>query len=126
MPFSRECRRRLPATAAALLGLLFALLLCSTAQASPEPADSRAVGVVVADAGRAPGCGKGAPDQDRGAHPGTPPRGGTSYELLPALYDAHGASASRCQDGTTLDITPERGPPPLVPPSPVDLSILRV
>ncbi|MEU9012124.1 hypothetical protein AB0D12_20600 [Streptomyces sp. NPDC048479] len=126
MPLSRECRRRLPATVTALLGLLFALLLCSTAHVSAEPAEGRAVGVVVADQGQAPGCGKGVPDDGRGARPSTPPRGSSSYELLPALQHAHDGSGSWCQDGTALDISPERGPPAPAPPSPVDLSILRV
>lgn len=141
MLLSRERRHRLPVTATALLGLLFALLTCSASVASAAAAlpaaapagvsagvsaGSVAVVAPTADVVHAPGCGKGVRYEDSGTRPATPPRGGSSYELLPALHDAHGASGSWCQDGTTLDIPPERGPPPLAPPSPVDLSILRV
>jgi len=138
MLLSRDRGWRLPATATVLLGLLFALLLCSTGSTSSAgpagPAVTVAQGdgpapVAVAAAGPVkapPGCGKGAPDDDNGAHPGTPPRGGSSYELLPALHQAHAPSGSWFQDGTAPHITPERGPPPLAAPSPEDLSILRV
>ncbi|MFF1381126.1 hypothetical protein [Streptomyces sp. NPDC058308] len=72
-----------------------------------------------------PGCGKGT-RQDGGEHPASPPRSSSAYELLPALYEAHGGVGSWGADQAFLDLTPVRGPPELVPPSPVDLSILRV
>ncbi|MFD4632300.1 hypothetical protein ACFVYR_13760 [Streptomyces sp. NPDC058284] len=72
-----------------------------------------------------PGCGKGG-RQDGGEHPASPPRSSSAYELLPALYEAHGADGSWGADRAVLDLTPVRGPPELVAPSPVDLSVLRV
>ncbi|WP_175412120.1 hypothetical protein [Streptomyces sp. TRM64462] len=83
---------------------------------------------VLDDAGPVPGCGDGSPSDEPGMSPGTPPRGGFSlYELLPALYGlrATGGGAG-CGPGALPDIRPERAPPALVPPSPMDLSILRV
>ncbi|WP_240138446.1 hypothetical protein [Streptomyces sp. MUM 178J] len=75
-----------------------------------------------------PGCRKGVKDQDNGAHPATPPRGGVGSELLPALHQTgHGASgAGGGLAGVMLDVAPERGAPQLAPPSPMELSILRV
>ncbi|GAA1905729.1 hypothetical protein GCM10009837_31560 [Streptomyces durmitorensis] len=72
-----------------------------------------------------PGCGKGG-QQDAGQAPAAPPRSSSAYELLPALHQAHAASGAWGFDQTVPSLTPERGPPPLAPPSPVDLSILRV
>ncbi|MFF8843632.1 hypothetical protein ACF08N_13065 [Streptomyces sp. NPDC015127] len=74
-----------------------------------------------------PGCGDRTGAGDSGAHPGVPPRGGSAFELLPALPQAHGSGgvALVC-DQTVLDLSPLRGPPPYAPPSAVDLSVLRV
>ncbi|ORT54713.1 hypothetical protein BKD26_34170 [Streptomyces sp. CB03238] len=83
---------------------------------------------VRADAGHgaeeAPGC--GAPDDEGRSAPAVPPRSGSLSELLPALHAARVATGAWGADETVLDVRPERGPPPLVPPSPMDLSILRV
>ncbi|MDH2393239.1 hypothetical protein QCN29_31595 [Streptomyces sp. HNM0663] len=74
-----------------------------------------------------PGCRKGVKDQDNGAHPATPPRGGVGSELLPALHQTgHGASGAGGLAGVMPDVAPERGAPQLAPPSPMELSILRV
>ncbi|MCX4824138.1 hypothetical protein OG883_30600 [Streptomyces sp. NBC_01142] len=150
MLLSRDRRCRVPAAATVLLSLLLALLVCSSASAiaagaagggggggagdgartgvSTAPTgDPVAVAVAAGEQDRAPGCGRGAEDDDNTSHPATPPRGGSCGELLPALHDAHGASGSAWSvAGAVVDLTPERGPPPLDPPSPVDLSILRV
>ncbi|MGA4849844.1 hypothetical protein ACOBQB_27675 [Streptomyces sp. G5(2025)] len=72
-----------------------------------------------------PGCGKGG-QGETGQAPAAPARSSSAYELLPALYEAHGASGSWTVDKAVLELTPVRGPPPLAPPSPVDLSVLRV
>jgi len=72
-----------------------------------------------------PGCGKGG-QQDAGQAPAAPPRSSSAYELLPALHQAHAESGALGIGQTVLALTPERGPPPLTPPSPVELSILRV
>ncbi|MFD7444362.1 hypothetical protein [Streptomyces sp. NPDC059909] len=85
--------------------------------------------VVAAPAGEhgPPGCDNGSQD-DGGPRPAVPPRGSSSYELLPALHTAHATSASGCRtvDDIVLEVAPERGPPPVVAPSPTDLSVLRV
>ncbi|MBT2369453.1 hypothetical protein J7E88_30285 [Streptomyces sp. ISL-10] len=73
------------------------------------------------------GCGKRTGGEGSGAHPGVPPRGGSAYELLPALHQAHGPAGSALVcDQAVPAVTPLRGPPPLAPPSAVDLSVLRV
>ncbi|WP_055701074.1 MULTISPECIES: hypothetical protein [Streptomyces] len=72
-----------------------------------------------------PGCGKGG-RQDADHVPGTPARSGAAYELLPALYDAHAAPGAWGVDQAVLATAPGRAPPALDPPSPIDLSILRV
>ncbi|MFJ2771718.1 hypothetical protein [Streptomyces sp. NPDC087300] len=77
------------------------------------------------DGAGVPGCGKGG-GQDADHVPGTPARSGASYELLPALYDAHAASGAWGVDQAVLSMAPGRAPPALTPPSPLDLSILRV
>ncbi|MEV4334686.1 hypothetical protein AB0K02_29875 [Streptomyces sp. NPDC049597] len=82
---------------------------------------------VLARAAKLPACGERTGAGDSGAHPGVPPRGGSACELLPALPQAHGSGcvAPVC-DQTALDISPLPGPPPLAPPSAVDLFVLRV
>lgn len=121
MLLSCDRRRRIPATATVLPALLLTLLAGSTSAATAAPAGGP-VAVAAANPVQAPGCGKSAPDEDNGAHPTTPPRGASSYELLPALHDAHGGTGSWGQGQPVPDVSPERGAPPLA----VDLSILRV
>ncbi|MFE0176790.1 hypothetical protein ACFWZ2_31230 [Streptomyces sp. NPDC059002] len=77
------------------------------------------------DGAGVPGCGKGG-RQDADHVPATPARSGTSYELLPALYDAHAAPGAWGVDQAVLTMAPGRAPPALDPPSPMDLSVLRV
>ncbi|MEV5978983.1 hypothetical protein [Streptomyces sp. NPDC052114] len=125
-----------------LLGVLLVVLgvFCAgpaTAVAGPSGAVAPAVTVPVAPAGDdaplaqepdghgVPGCGKGG-RQDADHVPGTPARSGASYELLPALYDAHAAPGAWGVDQAVLAMAPGRAPPALDPPSPIDLSILRV
>ncbi len=122
MPIGRDRRHRLAVTAIALLSTVFALLTSSPSYAGPGE-DHGTVAVVAAQ-GQAPGCGKGTSDDDRGAHPATPPRGGASYELLPAPHQV--AWSPPVRPATVRSATPDRGPPPLDPPSPMDLSVLRV
>ncbi|MGW6456816.1 hypothetical protein ACWF94_12980 [Streptomyces sp. NPDC055078] len=122
-----------PVTAFVLLGMVFALLvvLCrpSYASGSADPgSDTGPVAVTVATAqggGQPAGCGKGTVDDDGGAHPATPPRGGFSAELPPAPLDTHGGTGVPSTTAAP-GINPERGPPPIAPPSPVNLSVLRV
>lgn len=72
-----------------------------------------------------PGCGQGG-DKGDGQRPAAPPRSPSSYELLPALYDTRGAAVAWISDPAVLTVSPGRAPPALVPPSPIDLSVLRV
>ncbi|MGA5171081.1 MULTISPECIES: hypothetical protein [Streptomyces] len=75
-------------------------------------------------AGRVPGCGSS--DDGGGLSPALPPRSGSLGELLSAPPVARAAAGTWGADAAAPDVRPERGPPPLVPPSPLDLSILRV
>ncbi|MGW0909109.1 hypothetical protein [Streptomyces sp. NPDC002853] len=110
-----------------LFGVLLVVLgvFCGPAVAA-EPAAARPeVSVQAEVSAGVPGCGKGG-QRDAGQAPAAPPRSSSAYELLPALQQAHAASGA-CGVGQSVPLlTPERGPPPLTPPSPVDLSVLRV
>ncbi|MFJ8697546.1 hypothetical protein ACIRED_32335, partial [Streptomyces roseolilacinus] len=76
--------------------------------------------------GRTPGC-RDDSGSDGGLAPAAPPRGLSSGELLPAPHDARGAAAGAGWGAWEPAATgPGRAPPALVPPSPMDLSILRV
>ncbi|GGT46433.1 hypothetical protein GCM10010271_58070 [Streptomyces kurssanovii] len=158
MLIGRDRRHRLVVPASLLLGLLGALLGCMgtaaaavdpapVSAASPAPASVSAAGPdaaplsvagpdpapvsmsgPVAAPAQTPGCGRGADDDDRGAHPGTPPRGSSPYELLPALHQAGGPGGpgALLPDRAFLDESPLPAPPPAAPPTPVALSVLRV
>ncbi|WJV47740.1 hypothetical protein [Streptomyces flavofungini] len=81
--------------------------------------------VFVAERQGVPGCGQGG-DKGDVQRPAAPPRSPTSYELLPALYDTRAGTCSWVADQAFLILSPGRAPPALVPPSPMDLSVLRV
>lgn len=113
-----------------LLGVLLVVLgaFCGPAVAAEpvaKPVAKPTVSVQVEASAGAPGCGKGG-QQDAGQAPAAPPRSSSAYELLPALHQAHAASGAWGVEQTVPALTPERGPPPLTPPSPIDLSVLRV
>ncbi|MFH8489867.1 hypothetical protein [Streptomyces longisporoflavus] len=110
-----------------LLGVLLIVLgaFCGPAVASEPVAAKPEASVQTEASAGVPGCGKGG-QQDAGQVPGAPPRSSSAYELLPALHQAHAASGAWSIGQTVPALSPERGPPPLTPPSPVDLSILRV
>ncbi|TGB08968.1 hypothetical protein [Streptomyces sp. MZ04] len=112
-----------------LLAVLLVVLgaFCAPAVAADpvaKPAAS-AASVQAKESTGGPGCGKGG-QQDAGQAPAAPARSSSAYELLPALHQAHAASGAWGADQTVLSLTPERGPPPLAPPTPIDLSVLRV
>ncbi|MEV6420007.1 hypothetical protein [Streptomyces sp. NPDC051662] len=139
----------------ALLGMLVALLFCLPSAAASDfvSASPPAVGTVgtVAAAGaagaagasgafgtetetvtagggyggRTPGCGRGDRD-DTGTPPIAPARGSLVHELLPALCDARDTGDAWGIAQAVLAVIPDRGPPPVAAPSPVDLSVLRV
>lgn len=72
-----------------------------------------------------PGCGQGE-RRDGLDDPAQSPRPSTSLELLPALAEAHGGGGSWAGDPAFLVLTPVRGPPEPIAPSPFALSVLRV
>lgn len=134
-PASR--RYRGAATVRALLGTLLALavlLLCTDPATGGVPAAAEApvaAGAVAApeaasSAGeREPGCRE--PGRDGvGSVPVAPGRGGSAYELLPALHDARAGAGSWGADALAPGLAPDHWPPPQAPPTPMELSILRV
>ncbi|GGW46002.1 hypothetical protein [Streptomyces xantholiticus] len=127
MLIGRDRRHRLVVTASLLLGLLGALLGCLGGTAPAATAADWDAAVVAAATGpvQSPGCGRSAAGNDSGAHPGTTPRGGSVYELLPAPHQTGGPALPAGHGRVFLDVSPLTEPPP-APPSPVDLSVLRV
>ncbi|MER7956820.1 hypothetical protein [Streptomyces sp. NPDC096030] len=133
------------AALAALMGVVFGLLVCGagTASASAGPAvgpagpavgpagapavpgGSEAAVPADAGAGRVPGCGEGH-TTDGAARPATPPRPNGFGELLPTLAGERAAGGFCGADQVIRELLPGPEPPELVPPSPVELSILRV
>ncbi|MFF5934811.1 hypothetical protein [Streptomyces sp. NPDC012508] len=110
------------AALAALVGVVLGMLGCGagTAVASlPEAAAPVAAGSVT------PGCGQGHA-VDGAARPATPPRPNGFGELLPTLAGERAAGGVCGADQVIRELLPGPEPPELVPPSPVELSILRV
>lgn len=72
-----------------------------------------------------PGCD---PEQrhDQDGRQGVPSRGTSAHELLAPLAHEHGHAAVTVLDGAVPPAPAGRGPPPNDPPSPVELSVLRV
>ncbi|WP_426364994.1 hypothetical protein [Streptomyces sp. E-08] len=111
---------RVTAAFAALLGLVLGLLVCG-ASVSPAPGAAPVV------AGAAvPGCDPGHPADEGASGPVVPPRAHGFAELLPALAADRPAPGPRQPDPGGPAATPGREPPARVPPSPVELSVLRV
>ncbi|MEW2633966.1 hypothetical protein AB0903_20520 [Streptomyces sp. NPDC048389] len=132
MLIGRDGRHRFVVTASLLLGLLGVLLGCAggtAAAAPPGPAAAPDAATVVAAAAgpvQSPGCGRSTAADDSGAHPGTPPRGASAYELLPALHQTGGPASPAAPGQAFLVSSPLPVLPPPAPPSPVELSVLRV
>ncbi|MGW0467568.1 hypothetical protein ACWDX6_20180 [Streptomyces sp. NPDC003027] len=115
---------RAPAAFAAVVGVLLGLLVCGTTPAVGSPAVASTA--VVVDAGApSPGCDQGHA-ADGAARPATPPRPNGFGELLPVLAAERPADGAWGGDQDIRDLLPGPEPPELVPPSPMELSILRV
>ncbi|MFE6887560.1 hypothetical protein [Streptomyces sp. NPDC057694] len=72
-----------------------------------------------------PGCApeqRHAPDSGQGV----PSRGTSAYQLLAPLVHEHACGATAVLEGVAPAVPAGRGPPPHDPPSPVELSVLRV
>ncbi|MCS0638864.1 hypothetical protein NX801_25070 [Streptomyces sp. LP05-1] len=100
----------------------------ATAASFTGPGAGEAVAAVPpASGGRAPGCDRGPGSDDGGLRPVVPSRGGTGAELLPVPHTArHLAGSWAVPGGVPAAVRPGRTPPPLAPPTPVGLSVLRV
>ncbi|MFF1511714.1 hypothetical protein [Streptomyces sp. NPDC058326] len=105
---------------AALTGLVLGLLVCGTAVSAPSG------GPVVIGAA-VPGCDPGHPADEGAAGPVVPPRAPGFAELLPALAaDRTPPCGVRQPEPDGRAASPGGEPPARVPPSPVELSVLRV
>ncbi|MCI3931630.1 hypothetical protein [Streptomyces sp. AN091965] len=94
----------------------------------PAPPVERAAHVFVqeTDGRGVPGCGR-SDASDLGQRPAVPPRQGPGCELPPSAYAARVVDYdSWGSEPAVRAVASLRGPPPLTPPSPVDLSVLRV
>ncbi|WP_418957902.1 hypothetical protein [Streptomyces tritici] len=118
---------RVPAAFAALAAVVLGLLTCGTASAGTHAAAAAvaAVADVTADPGE-PGCGRGHPAGEGAAGPVVPPRVQGFGELLPALVAGRPVRGHGAADVLVRDLAPGPEPPELVPPSPPELSVLRV
>ncbi|MEV5971966.1 hypothetical protein [Streptomyces sp. NPDC051921] len=124
---------RVPAALAALAGLVLVLLGCGTATAvavgegpGPVTVTAAATAAVASAPAGGPGCDRGHGDDAGAAAPAVPPRSHGSGELLPALAGQRTPCGGWGADQAAADATPGPAPPELVPPSPLELSILRV
>ncbi|MEV6331368.1 hypothetical protein [Streptomyces sp. NPDC051909] len=108
---------------AALAGLVLGLAVCG---AAPDPVQTVAVASVASVGPAAPGCGESHGAEEGAAAPAVPPRGHAFGELLPALAEERMPCGGWGADQEVMDVRAGRAPPELVPPSPVELSILRV
>ncbi|MFJ6249637.1 MULTISPECIES: hypothetical protein [unclassified Streptomyces] len=73
-----------------------------------------------------PGCDPGRSVVAGADGPVVPPRAHGFAELLPALAADRAPGGARCVAADGREPAPGREPPDLVPPSPVELSVLRV
>ncbi|MFI6640236.1 hypothetical protein [Streptomyces sp. NPDC050504] len=119
---------RLVAALAVVLGVLCGPAATASAAATTAPDQPRTAAFAQDGPGSPapPGCGDRTPHGDSD-HPATPPRPSVAHELSATLVGvrAPGDGAWHVHDAP-LAVSPERGPPPLAPPTPVDLSVLRV
>ncbi|MEU8526496.1 MULTISPECIES: hypothetical protein [Streptomyces] len=118
---SRTAARALAAFAA-LAAVVLGLLVTG---AAPGDAPVAVVAGATADAGE-PGCGPGHPVGEGAAGPVVPPRAHGFGELLTSLAAGRPVCGYGAADALVRDLAPGPEPPELVPPSPPELSVLRV
>ncbi|MFF4870542.1 hypothetical protein ACIPQA_18650 [Streptomyces sp. NPDC090109] len=82
--------------------------------------------MVSAPGAAVPGCDPVRPAEAGADGPVVPPRAHGFAELLPALAADRAPGGGRPGDAAGRKPAPGREPPDLVPPSPVELSVLRV
>ncbi|MEU2234451.1 hypothetical protein [Streptomyces vietnamensis] len=111
---------RATAAFAALLGLVLGLLGCGASSSTAPGAAPVVLGAAV------PGCDPGRPADEGAAGPVVPPRAHGFAELLPALAADRLPCGVRLPDRADPAASPGREPPARVPPSHVELSVLRV
>ncbi|MFF5974831.1 hypothetical protein ACFY7C_25280 [Streptomyces sp. NPDC012769] len=106
---------------AALAALVLGLAVCGAAAAAP------AGKIQVAAPGPAnPGCGQGHGGDEGAAGPAVPPRSHGFGELLPVPAADRAPWGCWGGDQDVRETAPGPSPPERVPPSPMELSILRV
>lgn len=117
-------------TVTLVLGALLALLTLGAACGPATAGTGATDGTVRVAAPSAPpvaagtGCGKHRDDQD--GRPVAPARGPVHEQLAVTLSYEYGAARDGAADVDLGGVPPDRGPPPRDPPSPVELSVLRV
>ncbi|MEU6844073.1 hypothetical protein ABZ930_19570 [Streptomyces sp. NPDC046716] len=113
------------AVPALLVTLLVALLGCAQGTGSAAAAYAPVTTAVERAVPVGPGC---APEQPHApdSRQGVPSRGTSAHELLAPLAYAHGCGEAAVLEGIAPTVPAGRGPPPHDPPSPVELSVLRV
>ncbi|MER5307148.1 hypothetical protein ABT034_05040 [Streptomyces sp. NPDC002773] len=120
------CTTRAPAAFAALAGLVLALLMCGAGSGAGASAEAAPAKVQLLAGAAVPGCDPGHPADEGAAGPVVPPRAHGFAELLPALAADRTPCGDRHPDPDGRAASPGREPPARVPPSPVELSVLRV
>ncbi|MGW7431418.1 hypothetical protein ACWGIN_17945 [Streptomyces sp. NPDC054861] len=133
---------RASAACAVLPALVLGLLLCaagvltgagtapgpevvSAAASVPGGGSGAGPALAVSAGATVPGCDQGH-TADGAARPATPPRPSGFGELLPALTRARETDGPWDGDQDIRDLPSGPAPPERVPPSPMELSILRV
>ncbi|MEU7026813.1 hypothetical protein AB0A60_09005 [Streptomyces sp. NPDC046275] len=118
---------RAVAAFAALAGLVLGLVVCGPASASATAAEHGPRAAETAATGPAsPGCGRSHGAEEGAVAPAVPPRAHAFGELLPALAGERTPCGGWAADQDAVAVRAGRAPPGLVPPSPMELSILRV
>ncbi|MFE0425523.1 hypothetical protein [Streptomyces sp. NPDC058953] len=122
-----------PGASGSVAGVALALLVAVLLALCPETAagsggggpeaGERTVATAPVDS---PGCGNGTGGGERDAQPATPPRGAPAHEPPPVSYDPHCAVPQPTRAARTGGYVVAGRPPPLGPPSPEELSILRI